>query len=143
MYFDRDVNCIKRFFLRRFNFESTRPGPFFRDAKKMVGRDGARRLDAAVEASGFTKRMLKDLEAAIRKQQADRPEGGEEGYSSPSDEDDEEDEDEEDGLEDEKDEGNGANDGSDVNTQEESTSGHAGTSQASIDLSKLSIKDGT
>jgi RIO kinase 2 len=69
MYFDRDVACIKRFFARRFHFESTAPGPFFADAKKTVGRGGARRLDAAVEASGFTKKMAKDLEAAIREQQ--------------------------------------------------------------------------
>jgi RIO kinase 2 len=70
MYFDRDVECIKRFFSRRFHFVSTTPGPFFKDAKKTVGKDGARRLDAAVEASGFTKKMAKDLEAAIREQQA-------------------------------------------------------------------------
>ncbi|KAK9774814.1 putative RIO1 family-domain-containing protein [Seiridium cardinale] len=90
-YFDRDVNCIKRFFERRFQFVSTTPGPFFKDAKKTVGADGAKRLDAAVEASGFTKKMLKDLEAAIREQQAQRPEGGEGEYSEP-DEDDDEDE---------------------------------------------------
>jgi RIO kinase 2 len=66
MYFDRDVNCIKRFFERRFHFVPTEPGPFFNHAKKTVGKDGVKRLDAAVEASGFTKRMLKDLEAAIK-----------------------------------------------------------------------------
>jgi len=76
MYFDRDVACIKRFFQRRFHFTSTTPGPFFKDAKKTVGRDGARRLDAAVEASGFTKKMAKDLEAAIREQQANVKDGG-------------------------------------------------------------------
>lgn len=91
MYFDRDVNCIKRFFERRFHFVSTQPGPFFKDAKKTVGKDGARRLDAAVEASGFTKKMLKDLEAAMRDQQAERKEGG-----SDDDEDYESDEDAED-----------------------------------------------
>ncbi|KAF5575706.1 atypical RIO RIO2 kinase [Fusarium pseudoanthophilum] len=66
MYFDRDVNCIKRFFERRFHFVPTEPGPFFKHAKKTVGKDGVKRLDATVEASGFTKRMLKDLEAAIK-----------------------------------------------------------------------------
>ncbi|KAK3318522.1 Rio2, N-terminal-domain-containing protein [Apodospora peruviana] len=69
MYFDRDVNCIKSFFKKRFHFVSTVPGPFFKDAKKTVGKDGAKRLDASVAASGFTKKMLKDLEAAIREQQ--------------------------------------------------------------------------
>lgn len=68
MYFDRDVNCIKRFFERRFHFKSTRPGPFFKDAKKTVGKHGVKRLDASAEASGFTKKMLKDLEAAIHEQ---------------------------------------------------------------------------
>ncbi|KAJ3490817.1 hypothetical protein NLG97_g5708 [Lecanicillium saksenae] len=98
MYFDRDVNCIKRFFQRRFHFTSTQPGPFFKDAKKRVGKGGKTRLDATVEASGFTKKMLKDLEAAIR-------EKGETRTDQNSDDDDEEDEEEEetddDGSEDE------------------------------------------
>lgn len=68
MYFDRDVNCVKRFFERRFHFVPTEPGPFFKDAKKAVGKDGTRRIDVAVEASGFTKKMSKDLEAAIKDQ---------------------------------------------------------------------------
>lgn len=77
MYFDRDVNCIKRFFSRKFHFKSDEPGPFFEDAKKMVGANGCKRLDATVEASGFTKKMMKDLEAAIREQEAKRNEKGE------------------------------------------------------------------
>ncbi|KAJ1333711.1 RIO kinase 2 [Microdochium nivale] len=91
MYFDRDVACIKRFFERRFHFVATEPGPFFKNAKKTVGRDGATRLDAAVAASGFTKKMLKDLEAAIREQQDGRGEegGGDEGRSDDDEEDDE------------------------------------------------------
>ncbi|KAL1874784.1 hypothetical protein VTK73DRAFT_138 [Phialemonium thermophilum] len=70
MYFDRDVNCVKRFFERRFHFVSTQPGPFFDDAKKLVGKNGSKRLDAALEASGFTKKMAKDLDAALREQVA-------------------------------------------------------------------------
>ncbi|KAK3688589.1 RIO1 family-domain-containing protein [Podospora appendiculata] len=69
MYFDRDVACIKRFFKRRFHFTATQPGPFFKDAKKTVGKDAARRLDATAEASGFTKKMAKDLERAIALEQ--------------------------------------------------------------------------
>lgn len=76
MYFDRDVECIKRFFLRRFHFTSTEPGPFFKRAKKTVGKDGFKRLDASVEASGFTKKMAKDLEAAIREQEASKGNDG-------------------------------------------------------------------
>jgi RIO kinase 2 len=93
MYFDRDVNCIKRFFLRRFHFTATHPGPFFKDAKKTVGKNGLTRLDATVEASGFTKRMLKDLEAAIKKKEADQE--GQEGAEEDEDEDDDEDSEEE------------------------------------------------
>lgn len=94
MYFDRDVACIKRFFERRFHFVSTTPGPFFKDAKKLVGRDGVTRLDATAEASGFSKKMAKDLEAAIRQQEEARGEQGED--DNEYDEDEDEDEDEED-----------------------------------------------
>lgn len=94
MYFDRDVNCIKRFFERRFHFKSTQPGPFFKDAKKSMGKHGAKRLDASVEASGFTKKMLKDLEAAIREQARTIEDAGDVGNESES-EGEEEDEDEE------------------------------------------------
>lgn len=103
MYFDRDVNCIKRFFERRFHFTSTEPGPFFKKAKKTVGRDGATRLDATVEASGFTKKMLKDLEAAIKEKAAASEDNGSTGEYSGDDveeeEDDSEDEDDDDDAE--------------------------------------------
>lgn len=62
MYFDRDINCIKRFFERRFNFVSDEPGPFFTDAKKLAGGPKSKRLDIEVEASGFSKKMGKELE---------------------------------------------------------------------------------
>ena len=63
MYFDRDINCIKRFFERRFNFVSDEPGPFFADARKLTGGSKkAKRLDVEVEASGFSKKMAKELE---------------------------------------------------------------------------------
>lgn len=101
MYFDRDVECIKRFFNRRFHFTSTEPGPFFKNAKKTVGKGGAKRLDATAEASGFTKKMLKDLEAALKEQEAkDAREGGagDGDLSTDEDEEDEEDEEEDDGI---------------------------------------------
>ncbi|PTB45605.1 uncharacterized protein TrAFT101_001040 [Trichoderma asperellum] len=108
MYFDRDVNCIKRFFLRRFHFTPTQPGPFFKDAKKTVGKNGLTRLDATVEASGFTKKMLKDLEAAIKKKEEDKD--GQEGVEDEEDEDDDEDSDDEEEVEDD-DEGEGSGSG--------------------------------
>ncbi|PQE10265.1 serine threonine- kinase RIO2 protein [Rutstroemia sp. NJR-2017a WRK4] len=37
-YFDRDVNCIKRFFERRFHFTSNEKGPFLADARKLLER---------------------------------------------------------------------------------------------------------
>ena len=62
MYFDRDINCIKRFFERRFNFVSDEAGPSFADAKKLAGDPNSKRLDVEVEASGFSKKMAKELE---------------------------------------------------------------------------------
>jgi len=62
-YFDRDVNCIKIFFLRKFKFESTEPGPFFKDAIKDT--EGYKRLDVEVEATGFNRKLAKDLDRYI------------------------------------------------------------------------------
>lgn len=88
MYFDRDVACIKRFFERRFHFVDTPPGPFFKDAKKLVGKDGATRLDATAEASGFSKKMAKDLEVAVREKVESRGDQGEDedGYEESDEE---------------------------------------------------------
>lgn len=96
MYFDRDVNCVKRFFERKFHFVNTKPGPFYKDAKKTMGKDGAKRLDASVEASGFTKKMLKDLEAAIREQEGSKGDGDGLECDDTSDYEDEESQEEED-----------------------------------------------
>ena len=62
MYFDRDVNCVKRFFERRFHFTSHEPGPFFADVRKKVEGKVTDRLDVEAEASGFSKKMAKELE---------------------------------------------------------------------------------
>ncbi|KAL8968548.1 MAG: hypothetical protein Q9183_002413 [Haloplaca sp. 2 TL-2023] len=65
-YFARDVNCIKTYFQRRFHFTSDDPGPFFSDVEKRMkknkGSGSGRRLDVEVEASGFSKKMAKELE---------------------------------------------------------------------------------
>ncbi|KAL8682250.1 MAG: hypothetical protein Q9186_001709 [Xanthomendoza sp. 1 TL-2023] len=65
-YFDRDVNCVKRYFSRRFHFTSDDAGPFFEDVEKQMKKKkkskGTRRLDVEVEASGFSKKMAKELE---------------------------------------------------------------------------------
>ncbi|KAG6016715.1 hypothetical protein E4U43_003249 [Claviceps pusilla] len=95
MYFDRDVECIKRFFLRRFHFTSSIPGPFYKDAKKKLRKSELTRLDATVEASGFTKKMLKDLEAAIRERAEKKNSAGHSEELDDDDSDVDEDEDDE------------------------------------------------
>lgn len=66
MYFDRDVNCIKRYFQRKFHFVSDVPGPFFSDAKKQLLKNGGKRLDVEVEASGFSRKMARELEKYMK-----------------------------------------------------------------------------
>jgi RIO kinase 2 len=66
MYFNRDVNCIKRFFERRFQFTSSESGPFLSNARKQVGKNGSKRLDVEVEASGFSRKMAKELETYMK-----------------------------------------------------------------------------
>lgn len=90
MYFDRDVECIKRFFQRRFHFTSTQPGPFYKDAYKSMKKSDAKRLDATVEASGFTKKMIKDLEAAVKQKAETRQDQGENDDDNSEEEDSEE-----------------------------------------------------
>ncbi|KAF2103568.1 serine/threonine protein kinase [Rhizodiscina lignyota] len=66
-YFDRDIACIKKFFERRFKFTSDDPGPTFADAMKQAQRShNQRRLDVEVEASGFSKKMAKELESYMQ-----------------------------------------------------------------------------
>ncbi|KAI1874756.1 uncharacterized protein JN550_002185 [Neoarthrinium moseri] len=143
-YFDRDVACIKRFFERRFHFVSTAPGPFFKDAKKTVGANGARRLDAAVEASGFTKKMLKDLEAAIREQQAQRPEGGEGEYSEPDDDDDDDEEEDDDDDDQEQDDDEHGQNGNGAEDIEQTVGDHSSADdKVDVGIAKLSVKDET
>ncbi|KAH0496865.1 hypothetical protein TgHK011_004209 [Trichoderma gracile] len=139
MYFDRDVNCIKRFFTRRFHFTPTQPGPFFKDAKKTVGKGGLKRLDATVEASGFTKKMLKDLEAAIKDKEGDKE--GQDGANDDGD-DGEYDEDEDDEEDSEEDDGDDETDGQPLlndelskgSLQEEPSIG-----KASSEMAKLAV----
>ncbi|KAI0857631.1 Rio2, N-terminal-domain-containing protein [Xylaria cubensis] len=136
MYFDRDVACVKRFFERRFQFVSTQPGPFFRDAKKTVGKNGARRLDAAVEASGFSKKALKDLEAAIREQQEAR---GPEGEQASASEDDDNSDDDLDDEESDEESNRGVDDDAASDGEIEATDDVA----AEINIHELTIKGGT
>ena len=90
MYFDRDVNCIKRFFERRFHFTSDEKGPFFSDAKEQMNKDN-KRLDIEAEASGFSRKMAKELEAYMKdagvEAEGDRSSGSSEEEGEDSEED--------------------------------------------------------
>jgi RIO kinase 2 len=55
MYFNRDVECIRTFFKKRFNYQSKLYPVFTRDCKKEF------ELDVAVAASGFTKKQQEQL----------------------------------------------------------------------------------
>ncbi|NXN41835.1 RIOK2 kinase, partial [Rhinoptilus africanus] len=54
-YFDRDVNCIKEFFKKRFNYESEL-FPTFKDIRRECS------LDREIAASGYAKEMEEDGE---------------------------------------------------------------------------------
>ena len=56
-YFNRDVECIRTFFRRRFHYESSIYPRFSRD-----GRNKEFDLDVVVAASGFTKKLKEDFE---------------------------------------------------------------------------------
>jgi RIO kinase 2 len=62
-YFDRDVECIKRYFGRKFKYTSDEPGPYFADAIKMINPE--KKLDVEVEATGFSRKMAKQLEKYV------------------------------------------------------------------------------
>jgi len=78
-YFDRDVSCIQRFFERRFHFVSDETGPHFADAKAQLRQVGIKRLDVEVEASGFSKKMAKDLETYMKEVGVDGDRGDADG----------------------------------------------------------------
>jgi len=55
-YFNRDVECIRTFFRRRFRYESILY-PRFKKTMTEEGEEGEQfRLDVVVEASGFSKK---------------------------------------------------------------------------------------
>ncbi|KAL1976039.1 hypothetical protein VTN31DRAFT_4431 [Thermomyces dupontii] len=74
-YFDRDVECIKRYFQRRYHFTSDEPGPFFSEAKEAFLKNPGKRLDVEVEASGFSRKMAKELEKYMKEHGVDGDRG--------------------------------------------------------------------
>lgn len=99
MYFDRDVECIKRYFKRKFKFVSDKKGPTFAEARKLLLKNPGKRLDIEVEASGFSRKMAKELEAYMKEVGATGD--GEESKGSDEEEDDDDDEDYSSGSDDE------------------------------------------
>lgn len=91
MYFDRDVECIKRYFKRKFHFVSDSKGPTFAEARKKLLKNPGKRLDVEVEASGFSRKMARELEAYM----VDVGVKGDAEAANESDDDEDEDEDDE------------------------------------------------
>ena len=60
-YFNRDVECIRRFFRRRFRYESVLY-PRFSSTMKDGEKSEEFKLDVVVAASGFTKKDMSTLE---------------------------------------------------------------------------------
>jgi len=60
-YFNRDVECIRTFFRRRFQYESVLYPKFSRTIRSGSSGEGFR-LDAVVAASGFGKEEMSILE---------------------------------------------------------------------------------
>jgi RIO kinase 2 len=65
-YFNRDVECIRTFFRRRFRYESTVWPRFMSTVKEAEGKDSDERegfrLDVIVTASGFSSKEQRILE---------------------------------------------------------------------------------
>jgi len=91
--FNRDVECIRCFFEKKFRYTADDEGPFWSDVKR-VGT-----LDVAVEASGISKKQAKELEKYMREvapHETNDENEEEEEEGEEEDEEDEEDDDEED-----------------------------------------------
>eukprot|EP00698_Gefionella_okellyi_P025991 TRINITY_DN9771_c0_g1_i1.p1 TRINITY_DN9771_c0_g1~~TRINITY_DN9771_c0_g1_i1.p1 ORF type:complete len:457 (-),score=101.51 TRINITY_DN9771_c0_g1_i1:1132-2502(-) len=86
-YFDRDVDCIRIFFKRRFDFES--------DEYPVFDEDVVRRhtLDTEVEASGFSRDNERDFQKLVADQERNAEQAGEADRGSNSEDSDSEDSD--------------------------------------------------
>lgn len=85
-YFDRDVACIRDFFQRKFGFVSDVPGPFLTEEhQNAISED---RIDVQVEASGFSRKMEKELQNYMKEVGADghKDRNGEENEGEDSEE---------------------------------------------------------
>ncbi|KAJ8102932.1 RIO1 family-domain-containing protein [Lipomyces tetrasporus] len=89
-YFRRDVDCIRRFFEKKLGYVSEDYPEFKRDVKRVAS------LDIDVQASGFSKKMVKEFEKAISESREkvedefDHESFGEENYDDEEQHDDDE-----------------------------------------------------
>jgi len=95
--FDRDVQCIKSFFVKKFRYTADDDGPNWSDVQRVET------LDVAVEASGISKKQAKELEKYMREV---APHGTNEDDDEDDEDEDGEDEDDEE-EEEEEEEGEG------------------------------------
>ena len=90
-YFNRDVNCVKTFFKRRFGFEAVNTPTLAEDTVR-----GAQGIDLELKASGWTEAYSKDFGALSKMaEEAEAAGGGEESDGDDEDEESEEEDDEE------------------------------------------------
>ncbi|KAJ7597107.1 RIO1 family-domain-containing protein [Mycena floridula] len=87
-YFNRDVQCIRTFFKRRFRYESALYPKFKTTLADDDSATSDFRLDVVVEASGFGRREMKALEQYMEAVQGEE-ENGEESSSEEDSSDDE------------------------------------------------------
>lgn len=77
-YFERDVNCIREFFKKRFNYESVL-FPTFSDIERESD------LDLETAASGFSKEIKEEFDEALQQMKIQNYENSEEENSSSAD----------------------------------------------------------
>lgn len=89
-YFNRDVECIRTFFRRRFKYESAMYPRFKTVKAESSGEQDGFRLDVMVAASGFAKKDQKTLEEYMEAVQATELQTGADQNSSDEEEEEEE-----------------------------------------------------
>ncbi|TFK77036.1 RIO1-domain-containing protein [Pluteus cervinus] len=95
-YFNRDVECIRTFFRRRFQYESALY-PRFRKVLNDTNEEGETfRLDVAVAASGFARKEMAELEEYMQTVNVGSEEGNQANSSGSEEESEEESESERD-----------------------------------------------
>ncbi|KAG0278983.1 Serine kinase [Linnemannia exigua] len=123
-YFNRDVECIRVFFKKRFQYESLLYPKFRLDTEREFD------LDVKVAASGFSKEKQQELERFQEEEGELAKELGEDAYRRSDDDDDDEEESEEEESEEESEE---------EETEETGEGGTQDTETLPIQVGKLSL----